>query len=106
MIFSKKKNALRGLADIRTLSGCGTSGQEAYQMYLKRGVLEMEKLRRQKEKNSALERVRNINYRLMAIDADIDFLCQSLKVIEERTNKENSISNESVTYKKGFKLRY
>ncbi|ABM03085.1 hypothetical protein Ping_1256 [Psychromonas ingrahamii 37] len=99
-----KRKTLRGLADIRTISSCGTSGQEAYQMYLKRGVLEMEKLRRQKEKNSALERVTNINRRLMAIDTDIDFLCQSLKVIEKRTNQENSIVEKSVS--RGFKLRY
>ena len=110
MAISKRKSAIKGVADIRTLSGRNVLEQQAYQIYLKLGALEMEKLRRQKEKESALGRINDINHRLQHIDDEIDTLCQSLKQLpaaENRSDDEDSaLTSPLAGHKRGFKLRY
>jgi hypothetical protein len=60
---------MRGVQDIRTLSGRVDEGTIPYKAYMKLSILEMEKFRRGKEKTSALERVRHIDQRFKDIEA-------------------------------------
>jgi hypothetical protein len=64
------KNNIRGLANIRTRSGSRDQVSEPYKAYLRIGSLEMEKARRGKEKESAMNRVRNIDARFREIEAE------------------------------------
>lgn len=72
------KKIMRGIQDIKTLSGRVDDRAAPYKSYMKLSVLEMEKYRRGKERQSALERVRNIEQRFRDIEAEkreiIDFL--------------------------------
>jgi hypothetical protein len=63
------KRIMRGVQDIRTLSGRADEGTIPYKAYMKLSILEMEKFRRGKEKESALERVRKIDQRFQDIEA-------------------------------------
>ena len=64
------KRIMRGVQDIKTLSGRADEGTIPYKAYMKLSILEMEKFRRGKEKQSALERVRNIDQRFRDIEAE------------------------------------
>jgi len=63
------KRIMRGVQDIRTLSGSVDEGTIPYKAYMKISILEMEKFRRGKERQSALERVRRIDQRFLDIEA-------------------------------------
>ena len=73
------KRIMRGLQDIRTISGRGDDISIPHKAYMKLSVLEMEKYRRGKEKQSALERVRNIDQRFQDIEAEKQKLILSLE---------------------------
>ncbi len=64
------KRIMRGVQDIRTLSGRADEGAIPYKAYMKLSILEMEKFRRGKEKTSALERVHHIDQRFRDIEAE------------------------------------
>lgn len=63
------KRIMKGVQDIRTLSGRANEGSLPYKAYMKLSILEMEKFRRGKEKQSALERVQKIDRRFLDIEA-------------------------------------
>ena len=63
------KRIMRGVQDIRTLSGRADEGAIPYKAYMKLSILEMEKFRRGKEKTSALDRVHHIDQRFLDIEA-------------------------------------
>jgi len=62
------KRIMRGVQDIRTLSGRADEGTIPYKAYMRLSILEMEKFRRGKEKQSALDRVRKIDQRFQDIE--------------------------------------
>ena len=62
------KSNIRGLQDIRTLSGRVDQTSFAYKAYMKIACLEMEKVRRGKERESASFRVKNIDARVKEIE--------------------------------------
>jgi hypothetical protein len=64
------KRIMRGVQDIKTLSGRADEGAIPYKAYMKLSILEMEKFRRGKEKQSALERVHHIDQRFRDIEAE------------------------------------
>jgi len=64
------KRILRGVQDIRTRSGCADEGAIPYKAYMKLSILEMEKFRRGKEKQGALDRVDHIDQRFRDIEAE------------------------------------
>ncbi len=64
------KRIMRGVQDIKTLSGRADEGTIPYKAYMKLSILEMEKFRRGKEKQSALERVQHIDQRFQDIEAE------------------------------------
>ncbi len=61
--MSLPQKTIRGLANIRTRSGTSDQVSEPYKAFLRIGSLEMEKARRGKEKESAMNRVQNIDAR-------------------------------------------
>ena len=64
------KRIMRGVQDIKTLSGHADEGTIPYKAYMKLSILEMEKFRRGKEKQNALEKVRKIDQRFRDIEAE------------------------------------
>jgi len=103
------KKILRGLQDIRTLSGRVDQGFTPHKVYLKISCLEMEKFRRGKERESATQRVANIDARFQEIEAEKAALLQALDE-GNRTNPVNAQGSESKPGLRrntgGFKLRY
>jgi hypothetical protein len=105
------KRNVRGLQDIRTLSGSVGERSLPHRAYMRITVLEMEKARREKEKESAMHRVENIDARFREIEAEKDDL---LRVLGERKgantrNPSGAQSNsESLEGQKErqFKIRY
>jgi len=76
--MASHKRILRGVRDIRTLSGRVDAGSVPYMGYMKIASLEMERARRLKEKNSALHRIGSIDARFCDIDAEKDRLLRAL----------------------------
>jgi len=64
------KRNMRGVQDIKTLSGRADEGTTPHKAYMKLSILEMEKFRRGKEKQSALDRVDHIDQRFRDIEAE------------------------------------
>jgi len=62
------RRIMRGVQDIKTLSGRADDGTIPYKAYMKLSILEMEKFRRGKEKQNALEKVRKIDQRFQDIE--------------------------------------
>ena len=59
----------RGMKDIRTHGGRNPGQREAYQVFMEISGLEMERARRQKERDSAMGRVLKIDARFAEIEA-------------------------------------
>jgi hypothetical protein len=76
MAFPERK--IRGLQNIRTLSGKENQALPAHKAYMRIACLEMERSRRGEEKNSALARVKNIDARFNDIDAEKEAILASL----------------------------
>ncbi len=70
---------MRGLQNIKTLSGRVDDFATPYKAYMKLSILEMEKYRRNKEKITALERLRIIDQRFQEIEAEKAQTLQSLE---------------------------
>jgi hypothetical protein len=103
------KKILRGLQDIRTLSGRIDKASVPYKEFMKISCLEMEKFRRGKERESAMHRVNNIDARLRDIEAEKASLLQSLieKERGDATVKARGISGpEQSPGSGGLKLKY
>ena len=64
------KKIIRGIQDIRTISGRIDDRSVPHRAYMKLSVLEMEKFRRGKEKQSALDKVCEIDARFKDIEAE------------------------------------
>jgi len=97
----------RGLQEIRTLSGRVDQASIPYRAYLKISCLEMEKVRRGKEKEVALERLKNINARFREIEAEKGKLLKALG--EHDSDKPAPDAERKGGPRKnmgGFKLRY
>lgn len=64
------KRNLRGLQDIKTMSGRADEAVLPHRAYLKLACLEMEKARRSTERNSAVQRARDIDARIRDIETE------------------------------------
>lgn len=73
------RRIIKGLQNIRTISGRGNDISIPHKAYMKLSILEMEKYRRGKEKQSALEKVRDIDQRFQDIEAEKQRLIISLE---------------------------
>jgi hypothetical protein len=61
---------MRGVQDIKTHSGCAGEGALSYKSYMKISILEMEKFRKGKEKQSALDKIAQIDKRFSEIEVE------------------------------------
>ena len=100
---------IRGLQDIRTHSGRVDETHLASKAYLKVACLEMEKVRRGKERESAACRIENIDARFHEIAAEKAKLLRSLS--EQESAHSNGVSDNAPMpaprrKEPGFKLRY
>ncbi|MEI7437851.1 MAG: hypothetical protein WCL16_13685 [bacterium] len=73
------KKVLRGVQNIRTMSGRVDDQAIPYKAYMKISVLEMEKHRRGVERACALEKVRRIDQRFQEIEAEKQKALKSLE---------------------------
>ena len=64
------KRNLRGLREIRTMSGQADEASLPHRAHMKLACLEMEKARRRTERNVAIQRVKNIDERLRDIESE------------------------------------
>ena len=69
---------IRGLKDIRTRSGTPDQVLVPHKAYLAISVLEMEKFRRETERDNLMVRSNNVNTRLEAIESEKAALLQRL----------------------------
>lgn len=75
------KRVVRRLQNIKTLSGRVEDFATPYKAYMKLSILEMEKYRRNKEKESALARLRTIDRRFEEIEKEMQ---ETLKAMDAR----------------------
>jgi len=105
---------IRGLQDIRTHSGRVDESHLPPKAYLKIACLEMEKVRRGKERESAACRIENIDARFHEIAAEKAKLLRSLSEQESGMHTRGRVCHVSDNAAKpapsrkepGFKLRY
>ncbi|MDA8408119.1 MAG: hypothetical protein M0T73_14840 [Deltaproteobacteria bacterium] len=122
----RRSGDIRGVRDIRTYSGRVDAGSVPYLAYMKISCLEMEKARREKERNSAIARMRNIDSRIHDIDAERNIILKKLEKHEDAKQalisrndgarqRNGSVPNRSsfrsantggAKDKDGFKIRY
>ena len=119
----RRSQNIRSVRDIRTYSGRVDAGGVPYLGYLKIGCLEMEKARREKERDGALARVRNIDSRINDIEAEKSLILEKLNENKERkqglpsrtdgTRRRNSGVQDRSSFQSsndvnrdGFKIRY
>ena len=105
------KRTLRGVQDIKTLSGRVDEGSIPYKAYMKLSILEMEKFRRNQEKVSALQKVRNIDQRFSDIEAEKQKIMATLEArgIQRRSMPEAGKLPRAETPRTTtgpFKIRY
>ncbi len=80
----RRSGDIRNVRDIRTYSGRVDAGGVPYLGYMKISCLEMEKARREKERNSALARIKNIDSRISDIDAEKKIILRKLGENQEK----------------------
>lgn len=66
----RDKGNLKSLREIKTHSGRGERADIPYMAFMKISCLEMEKARREKERDTAQARIQNINNRISEIEAE------------------------------------
>jgi len=107
--MSLPKITIRGLANIRTRSGTRDQVSEPYKAFLRIGSLEMEKARRGKEKESALNRVQNIDARFREIEAEKSELLEAIGITatgDACGNPADGPKRAPAQNKGGFKISY
>jgi flagellar motility protein MotE (MotC chaperone) len=105
--MAHQKRTIRGLQDIRTIAGKPDIINEPYRAYMRITTIEMEKFRKNKERESALHRVRNIEERFKEIEAEKDELLEALG--DRRSGPTPGASGEgsaAPTHRGGFKFKY
>ncbi|KAF0193365.1 MAG: hypothetical protein FD167_5991 [bacterium] len=110
------KKPRRTLQDVRTLSGRVDRAAVPYKAYMRLSCLEMEKFRRSLERESALNRIENINTRFQDIENEKAEILRSLGNAnstltsnnkQTSTNStEQSAQTKASLCQNGFKFKY
>jgi len=103
------KRSIRDLKDIRTHSGRINQLFQPYKAYMKISCMEMEKLRRGKERESAMLRVKNIDARFQEIEAEKSELLEAIGITatdDACGNPANGPKRAPARNKGGFKISY
>ena len=105
--MSISKRNIRNLQDISTLSGKVDQIRAPYKAHMRISHLEMEKVRRNKEKESAMHRVKNIDKRLQEIEAEKEALWG---ILDQQNNGISIVKPKTkpgpCNGSKGFRLKY
>lgn len=106
--MTDRKKTIRGLQDIRTLSGRVDMVSEPYRAFMRITALEMEKERKGVERRSAVQRVQNIDARFRDIEAEKDVLLTALGERKKgRSQATSSVKPKGTQDTTGcFKIRY
>jgi hypothetical protein len=119
----KKSADIRGVREIRTYAGRVDAVGLPYLAFMKISCLEMERARREKEKSSALARIRNIDARIRDIENEKRAILEGLGISDKDAPKlsgrttgrpvcavakdQFNISGKgAIRDKEGFKIRY
>ncbi len=104
------KRVMRGIQDIKTLTGRADEGAIPYKAYMKLSILEMEKFRRGKEKTSALARVSHIDQRFRDIEVEREEIMTVLESKGIRCRRPSGLEESPTaaprTTTGPFKIRY
>lgn len=102
--MSTRTRPPRTLSDIRTHSGRANRGHQSYKDYFQAGALELEKWRREKEKEASLKRLAIINDRIAQINHEKSVLLGAAMSEDLRMSE----SNSTPTYKspRGTRIKY
>ncbi|HWR11660.1 MAG TPA: hypothetical protein VN445_07555 [Rectinemataceae bacterium] len=104
-----KKGVVRGVQNIKTLSGRVDDAAAPYKAYMKLSILEMEKYRKNKEKTSALERLQAIDQRFQEIEVEKQKTLQSLETQDISPLRQRwPVESTALPYAgaEPFKIRY
>ena len=99
----------RGLKNIRTLSGRVDAGALPYRGYMQITCLEMEKVRRSSERNSAARRIREIDLRLQEIEQEKQLLLAAIGssgALASRRLPGIEVRPSARPSTRGFRIRY
>jgi hypothetical protein len=99
----------RGIQDIRTMSERISDADNPQRKYLALAMLELERARRNKEKQSASQRVANIDQRLADISAEqTELLAAAEAALETPTlaDRRGPAADSDAQSGRGFKLSY
>ncbi|MDE1465678.1 hypothetical protein [Spartinivicinus poritis] len=97
----------KGMSDIKTLSGSENKDHPAYRTYLKLGTLEMQRLRKQKERDAAVTLIAQIDESLAQINNEISTLNKNVKkACQPYTNTRQDKKVPLSSLQQGFRLRY
>jgi len=103
------KRIIRDSQTIRTNSGKVDLLSEPYRAFMRISALEMEKARRGKERESAMQRVKQIDARFREIEKEKANLLRGLgglKVIKTHTPGNRTPQPAGLNTARNFKLRY
>jgi|GEM_PF-755194 len=97
----------KSLADIKTVTGRVDREHLTYRTYFKMGALELEKLRKQKERSAAMHRVANIDERFNQIDNELASLCADLALASQAlTEERDKVDLGTRRQQRGLRLKY
>jgi flagellar motility protein MotE (MotC chaperone) len=104
--MAPSKRTIRGLQDIRTIAGKPDIINEPYRAYMRITAIEMEKARKNKERQSALQRVRSIEERFKEIEAEKGALLEALGDRTSAPPPGTFGEGSTASQRGGFKFRY
>jgi hypothetical protein len=99
----------RGVKDIRTRSGAPDQTVVPYKAYMAITVLEIEKFRRQTERQSLIIRLKNLSARLRRIDTEKTVLLDRLSKLSARQSAPRAAASLNASgpgLLGGFKFQY
>jgi len=101
------RRTIRGVQSIRTNSGKVDIFHEPHRAYMQISCLEMEKVRRSKERESAMQRVRQIDARFREIEKEKAYLLKGLggiKLIRHDTGQ--PLHASGLHAPRSFRIKY
>lgn len=108
--MSVTKRNLRGLQDIRTMSGRVDEASLPHRAHMKLACLEMEKARRNVERKSAVQRLQSIDARVQDIEAQEAAVRKSMASRADNSAGATSDSGKRPAQTRGrkpqFKVKY
>ena len=93
----------RSVSDIKTHSGSAKNKHETYRNYFQVGALELERWRREREREAASSRIADIDNRIADIDKEKKLLLEDAAGVQsEKMDKPESVEKKP----SGLKIKY